>query len=144
MLAGAGRPPQPERPGTGRQNNGGVAVFAHGLAAAYIGFTVAFGPMLIRWADQWFAYKFADGPSPSDEAAIGWDLVLEDLQLWLRCLAAVVIIYVLLLLMINFVGDSNKTEALQIWLKIPFFTVFFWFVFGPLWSLVFFKRAPKK
>jgi hypothetical protein len=124
-------------------NNGENATFAHGLASAYIGFTVAFGSSFISWADKWFAYKFADGPLPSSEARNGWALVLEDLKLWFRCLGAVVIIYVLLLLMINFEGDSSKTEALQVWLKIPFFTVFFWFVFGPLWSLIFFKRAPR-
>jgi hypothetical protein len=117
-------------------NNGVNATFAHGLASAYIGFTVAFGSSLISWSDKWFAYKFSDGPRPSSEARNGWALVLEDLKLWFRCLGAVGIIYVLLLLIINFVGDPSKTEALQIWLKIPFFTVLFWFVFGPLWSLL--------
>lgn len=124
-------------------NNGGNATFAHGLASAYIGFTVAFGSSLIRWTDKWFAYKFSDGPHPSSKGKSGWALIIEDLTLWLRCLGAVVIIYVLLLLMINFVDDSSKTEALNIWLKIPFFTVLFWFIFGPLWSLIFFKRAPQ-
>ncbi|HEX2897467.1 MAG TPA: hypothetical protein VHP63_05385, partial [candidate division Zixibacteria bacterium] len=37
--------------------NGAVATFAHGLAAAYIGFTVAFGKLTIAWADKWFAHK---------------------------------------------------------------------------------------
>lgn len=125
-------------------NNGSTANFAHGLAAAYIGFTVAFGSSLIHWADKWFAYKFAKGALPSSNTKSGWALVLEDLKLWLRCIGAVAIIYVLLILMIEFVGDPVKTEALQIWFKIPFFTVFFWFVFGPLWSLVFFKRVRQK
>ena len=124
-------------------NNGSNANFAHGLAAAYIGFTVAFGSTLIRWADKWFSYKFADGQPPSSEAKIGWALVIEDFTLWFRCIGAVAIVYVLIILMIEFVGDPTKTEALQIWFKIPFFTVFFWFVFGPLWSLVFFKRASQ-
>jgi hypothetical protein len=30
---------------------GTTATFAHGLAAAYVGFTVAFGPIAIQWAD---------------------------------------------------------------------------------------------
>jgi len=124
-------------------NNGNNANFAHGLATAYIGLTVAFGSTLITRADKWFAYKFADGSHPSSEARNGWALVIEDFKLWFRCIGAVGILYVLLILMIEFVGDSTKTEALQIWFKIPFFTVFFWFIFGPLWSLIFFKRVSQ-
>ncbi len=33
-----------------------------GLAAAYIGVSVAFGPSMIRWADARFAHRFAGGP----------------------------------------------------------------------------------
>lgn len=43
---------------------GGEANFTHGLAAAYIGFSVAFGHSLISWADARFAYRFAGGPAP--------------------------------------------------------------------------------
>src|SRR5215813_11115023 len=43
---------------------GATADFSHGLAAAYIGFSVAFGPGLVRWADQRFAHRFAGGPPP--------------------------------------------------------------------------------
>ncbi len=32
-------------------SNGATADFTHGLAAAYIGFSVAFGHSIIRWAD---------------------------------------------------------------------------------------------
>jgi hypothetical protein len=124
-------------------NNGNKANFSHGLATAYIGFTVAFGSILIAWTDKWFAYKFANGPPPSYNAKNRLALVIEDLKLWLRCIGAAVVIYALLIMMIEFVGDSTKTEALNIWFKIPLFTIFFWFLFGPLWSLVFFKRASQ-
>jgi hypothetical protein len=43
---------------------GATADFKHGLAAAYIGFSVAFGHSAIRWADQRFAHRFAGGPPP--------------------------------------------------------------------------------
>jgi len=43
---------------------GATADFTHGLAAAYIGFSVAFGHSVIRWADQRFAHRFAGGPPP--------------------------------------------------------------------------------
>src|SRR5690606_40858753 len=43
---------------------GTVANVTHGLAAAYIGFSIAFGHNMIRWADQRFAHRFAGGPPP--------------------------------------------------------------------------------
>lgn len=119
---------------------GAVATFAHGLATAYVGFTVAFGPMLVRWTDQRFAHRFGGGPPPSKAPSLGWASVVYEFKLWARCLLAVSIIYVLLFAVIAFVGDPGRTQPLAIWYRIPLGTAFFWFVFGPLWQLVFFKR----
>jgi hypothetical protein len=41
--------------------SGTPATFAHGLAAAYVGFTVAFGSLAVRWADERFAHWMAAG-----------------------------------------------------------------------------------
>jgi hypothetical protein len=70
--------------------------------------------------------------------------VLYELQLWGLCILATCIIYILLVAMISFVDQPNVTEALNIWFRIPLGAVFFWFIFGPLWSLVFFKRVPSE
>ena len=35
---------------------GTPATFAHGLATAYVGFTIAFGGVAVRWADRRFAH----------------------------------------------------------------------------------------
>ncbi len=43
---------------------GGTASWQHGLAAIYIGFSVAFGHQVIAWADVRFAHRFASGPPP--------------------------------------------------------------------------------
>jgi hypothetical protein len=40
-----------------------VATFAHGLAAAYLGFSIAFGGVTIEWADGVFARRFTGGSS---------------------------------------------------------------------------------
>lgn len=126
------------------RNNGASATFAHGLATAYVGFTVAFGPTTVRWADQRFAHRFSGGPPPSKPPSHGWAGVLYEVRLWGLCILATCIIYILLVVMISFVDRPDKTEALSIWFRIPLGTIFFWFVFGPLWSLVFFKRAPSE
>ncbi len=116
------------------------ATFAHGLAAAYVGFTVAFGPIMICWTDQRFAYRFGGGPPPAKPPSCGWPSVLYELKLWIRCLVAVCIIYVLLFAVIAFIDQPDKTQALEAWFLIPLAAAFFWFIFGPFWSLVFFKR----
>lgn len=43
---------------------GGVAGTAHALAGVYIGVSVGFGRMMVRWADERFAHRFAGGPAP--------------------------------------------------------------------------------
>ncbi|MFD1739785.1 hypothetical protein ACFSCX_25295 [Bacillus salitolerans] len=42
--------------------NGSEATFVHGLAAYYIGMTIAFGHRMIKWADQRFAHRFLQVP----------------------------------------------------------------------------------
>jgi hypothetical protein len=38
--------------------------WTHGLAAVYLGVSVAFGHRMIRWADERFARRFKGGPAP--------------------------------------------------------------------------------
>jgi sterol desaturase/sphingolipid hydroxylase (fatty acid hydroxylase superfamily) len=45
--------------------SGAAPRFAHGLAAAYLGFSVVFGHALVRAADVRFAHRFAGGPAPA-------------------------------------------------------------------------------
>lgn len=123
-------------------NNGSSATFAHGLAIAYVGFTVAFGSTVIGWADRDFAHRFGGGPPPLRPPSHGWAGVLYEVKLWGRCILAACLIYVLLIAVIGFVDQPGRTEALNLWFRIPLGTVFFWFIFGPLWSLVFFKQVP--
>ncbi|WP_222192920.1 hypothetical protein [Modestobacter italicus] len=44
--------------------SGATASWEHGLAALYIGFSVAYGHRLVQWADVRFAHRFAGGPAP--------------------------------------------------------------------------------
>ena len=117
--------------------SGALASFAHGLAAAYVGFTVAFGGIAVAWADQHFAHRFAGGPIPPAAPTRGWPALRYELFLWVRCLVAVAITLVLLAALIAFVNDEIATEALREWFRIPIGCAVFWFIFGPLWTLLF-------
>jgi hypothetical protein len=114
---------------------GTTATFAHGLAAAYIGFAVAFGGMVVRWADERFAHRFAGGPQPTNARRRGWELVRYDLELWGRCLAACLVTVALVEALVHFVGDPIATEPLLDWHRHAFGCVVLWFCFGPAWSL---------
>lgn len=45
-------------------SRGATATTFHGIAAIYLGFSVAYGHKMITWADSHFAYRFAGGPAP--------------------------------------------------------------------------------
>ncbi|MGH8444909.1 MAG: hypothetical protein ACREVL_06555 [Solimonas sp.] len=124
--------------------SGTPAGFAHGLAAAYVGFTVAFGSLLVRWADAVFARRFL-GHAPAVAAPTrGWAVVRYESLLWLRCIVAWIIALALLEALVAYVGDAAATAPLQRWYRIGFGCVFFWFVFGPAWSLLFQSWRPRQ
>lgn len=114
---------------------GSTATFAHGLAAAYVGFTVAFGGMAVKWADAHFAYRFAAGPVPAKAPSRGWELVRYDFNLWGRCILACIITVALVETLVRFVGDGEATRPLLAWHRHAFGCVLLWFLFGPAWSL---------
>jgi hypothetical protein len=120
---------------------GTPAAFAHGLATAYVGFTVAFGSLAVEWADQHFAHRFAGGPPPASAPDAGWAAVRYDLNLWFRCILAWIIALVLVIALIAYVGDEASTQPLHAWFRYALGSTFLWFIFGPAWSLVFFRRA---
>lgn len=115
---------------------GSLATFAHGLAAAYIGFTIAFGGLAVSWADAHFAHWFSAGPVPTKAPSRGWAAVRYDLGLWGRCIVACVITMVLVEALVQFVGGAEFTEPLLAWQKHAFGCIVLWFFFGPAWSLV--------
>lgn len=121
---------------------GTMATTAHGLAAVYVGFTITFGSIAVRWADTHFAHRFASRPAPA-KASAGWRAVRYEFELWLRCIAAWLIAFALIEALIAFVGNDTITQPLHAWHKFGFGCIFFWFVFGPTWSLVFFRRAAR-
>jgi hypothetical protein len=61
----------------------------------------------------------------------------------MRCIVAWIIALVLLTGLIAFVGDEEITRPLRAWYAFALGSIALWFVFGPVWSLVFFRRDPR-
>jgi hypothetical protein len=123
--------------------SGSSATFAHGLAAAYVGFTVTFGSLAVKRVDAHFAHRFAAGPVPAKAPSRGWEAVRYDFHLWGRCIVACVITMALVEALVQFVGSSGPTQPLLAWHKHAFGCIILWFVFGPVWSLATaWRRSP--
>lgn len=92
--------------------NGAVANTFHGLAAVYIGVSIAFGKKMINWADRHFAYRFANGEKPSKEKKYGKEYAKIERQGWYRHLLAWLIGGSILIVIIMYVNNLEQTFAL--------------------------------
>lgn len=100
----------------GELRGGAVAEFQHGLAAAYIGFSVAFGHGMIRWADARFAQRFAGGRRPLQLPKHGGARARHEWREFGKALVAWAISCALLLGGIALVGDAGRTTELRAWI----------------------------
>ncbi|MDR1117874.1 MAG: hypothetical protein LBL01_01070 [Bifidobacteriaceae bacterium] len=92
---------------------GGEPGAAHGLAALYVGLSVAHGHAMIRWADARAAYWSKRGPKPktpygAEYTAICWKGFARTV---LGCLVA----WGLIVALGHFAGNQEATEALGAW-----------------------------
>lgn len=90
---------------------GGTASWQHGLAAIYIGVSVAYGTRMVQWADVRFAHRFAGGPAP--ERLVGTRYTITCWRDVLRTGLAVVIAAAILGTIIALVDDGQRTSALS-------------------------------
>ncbi|MER5930063.1 hypothetical protein [Streptomyces sp. NPDC002054] len=86
----------------------------HGLAALYIGYTVAYGHYTIKWLDSHAAYRFGNGPKPAG-AGYGKARTLHEWKLVARTLVAAAVAYGLLQGAIWYIGDAGDTTSLESW-----------------------------
>ncbi|MFD9960860.1 hypothetical protein [Amycolatopsis sp. NPDC058986] len=119
---------------------GAKANFVHGLAAVYLGFSVVFGPGMIRWADVRFAHRFAGGPPPPPKPA-GRERARKEWRDWGKCVLASAIAAVLLLAAILVIGTPEQVAPLWGWLPRLGVLTAIWFATGPLWQEIFGERA---
>ncbi|WP_216205677.1 hypothetical protein [Amycolatopsis aidingensis] len=109
----------------------------HGIAAAYLGFSIVFGPSMVRWADARFAHRFAGGPPPPKRAKRGPARTRYEWREWGKCVLACAITASVLLVLIFVVGTPERTTALWSgWLPRLGLLTGIWFVVGPLWQVL--------
>lgn len=121
--------------------SGATAGVEHGLAAIYIGFSLAYGHRLIGWADVRFAHRFAGGPAPVKlygraYARHCWADVV-------RTSVAAVIAGGLTAGLIWWIDDPARTEALAEnyhWLALVWCLDTLWAVSTLIWP----RRAPQR
>ncbi|MET4093303.1 hypothetical protein [Arthrobacter sp. UYCu712] len=112
---------------------GATASWHHGLAALYIGFSVAYGPRMIAWADTHFAHRFADGsfpvkPTGSQYAKQCWADVI-------RTVAALIVAAGIIAAITWLVGDSARTQALTGWYGVLGIIVAIEFIWAASYSI---------
>jgi hypothetical protein len=116
---------------------GGRADATHGLAALYLGFSVVFGPSLVRDADRRFARRFGDGPPPTSPA--GDDSVAANWRLWGRCVLASALTCGILGGLVLVAGEPERTRALWAgggWFAQLALLCIVWLLLGPGWAWI--------
>jgi hypothetical protein len=123
--------------------SGAVADWTHGLAAAYIGFSVAFGQSMIRWADQRFAHRFANGPEPWRPPEYGRERTLYEWREWGKGMLGWAVACALLLAGVWFVDDPIRGAALTAWILRLTMVMVIWLVAFPV-SHTIWPAKPKQ
>lgn len=106
----------------------------HGLAGIYLGFSVAFGPSIVRWADVRFAHRFAGGPAPVPVPRRGPERRAHLWREWRRVVVAAAIASVTLLGLAALSGGPEQDAVLLGWTGRCWLVVGIWLVAGPLWE----------
>lgn len=96
--------------------SGAPAGHADGLAAVYLGVSVAFGRQLIGWTDARFAHRFAGGPPPPRPPRTGAAHARRERAGWYRHLLAYAIGCALLLGGAALVGHEESAVLLLNWI----------------------------
>ncbi|MGI8314277.1 hypothetical protein [Halobacillus mangrovi] len=116
--------------------NEAVATTVHGIAAIYIGVSVAYGHQMVRWADRQFFYRFAQVDKPFKLKKYGTEKARAEREGWYRHVLAWVIGASLMGGIVLYIHDTEQTnsflETMRAWsivLVIDFFISFSYTVF---------------
>ncbi|WP_144661717.1 hypothetical protein [Paenarthrobacter nicotinovorans] len=119
---------------------GGTASWHHGLAAIYIGVSIAYGKRMVAWADAYFQQRFAGGPVPERLTGSGYTVKCwRDVLLTALAVAIAAGTLGAIILLVN---DPERTAALSEFFRILgiiFAIDFLWAVSYTIWP----KKAPR-
>ncbi|MGB3486227.1 MAG: alpha/beta hydrolase [Mycobacterium sp.] len=121
-------------------HRGAVASWHHGLAALYLGFSLAYGRRMLRWADTRFAYRCVTGTRPA--APVGGDYARQCWGDVVRTLLGASICGALLLGMGVWMGSVHRAAGLDAIFPILGLVVtidVLWAVSYTLWP----RKAPR-
>lgn len=111
--------------------NGTKPHFFHGMSAAYIGFSLIYGPGTIRRVDKWAAYKWSNGTRPVKTILKGNAEIKYQWKQFYRfviCMAIVSGLISLAFLIVPF----KETFWFIYWLINNIGLVFIWLLVGPI------------
>ncbi|GFH67671.1 MULTISPECIES: hypothetical protein [Streptomyces diastaticus group] len=94
---------------------GAAPDWKHGLAALYIGYTLAFGHYTVRWLDGHARHRLGGGPPPVKPPRFGAARARHEVRLWLRTVAGAAVAAALLQTGVWYVGDPGRTASLTSW-----------------------------
>lgn len=113
---------------------GAQVEWVHGLAAYYLGVSLAFGPAMVRYVDVRFAHRFAGGPPPPVKPKPGPAKKAAAWKEWYRVVTAAAIASVVLLGLITFFANPEAKETLWWWIGRAWAITGLWLLFGPLFE----------
>jgi hypothetical protein len=116
--------------------SGGEAKSVHGIAAIYLGVSVAFGHSMLRWADQRVAHRFAGGPPPVKPPKSGPARVRYEWREWGRFVLAWAIACGVMLLLMYVVGTPERTRGLWEQMRVMTVVGVVWLLGWPVWHTV--------
>jgi hypothetical protein len=96
--------------------SGGTPEPASGLAAAYLGASVAFGPGIVRRMDARFGHRHGEGPPPARPPKHGDERARYEWSEFLKAALAFVVASLLLLGGVALVGGLARGEPLLAWI----------------------------
>lgn len=122
---------------------GAEPTWTHGLAALYLGFTVAFGKLTVHKVDAWVAHRFAGGPAPEPRPRHGAASRSYEWRLWGRVVVAWAVACGVLAMLMLIATEPAQREVLLGWAGRASLVMVAWLVFGPLWQEVSSRGRPE-
>lgn len=109
--------------------------WTHGLAAVYLGYTVAFGRWTVHHVDAWVAWRWFDGPRPERAPKHGRARLVHEWRLWLRVLLAWAVAVAILGVLMLIASAPDQRAVLLGWMGRASLVLVIWLVTGPVWQL---------